>query len=139
MTLLADLRHTMRQFSRTPGLAIASVLTLALGIGATTAVFSVAYGVLIDPFPYRDVHTLATPKLCLPDEPECMWRGYTPEQFNEIAQKTDVFSGITGSTVGNVTLTGAFSPQQVRGNYLTPNTFFGARRRANPGAAFYRS
>ena len=123
MSLLANLRHTLRQFRRTPGFAIASVLTLALGIGATTAVFSVAYGVLIDPFPYRDVHTLATPKLCMPDQPECLWRPYTPEQFNEIAQKTDIFSGITASTVGNVTLTGAAVPQQVRGNYLTPNTF----------------
>ncbi len=123
MSLLADLRHTLRQYRRTPGFAITAVLTLALGIGATTAVFSVAYGVLIDPFPYHDVHTLATPKLCMPDQPECNWRPYTPEQFNEIVQKTDIFSGITASTVGNVTLTGAAVPQQVRGNYLSPNTF----------------
>lgn len=123
MSLLADLRHTLRQFRRTPGFAITSVLTLALGIGATIAVFSVAYGVLIDPFPYRDVRTLATPKLCMPDQPRCFWAPYTPEQFNEIVQKTDIFSGVTASTVGNVTLTGAAVPQQVRGNYLTPNTF----------------
>ena len=123
MRLLADLRHALRQFRRAPGFAITAILTLALGIGATTAVFSVAYGVLIDPFPYRDVHTLATPKLCMPDQPQCAWRPYTPEQFNQIAGKTSLFSGITASTVGNVTLTGAAAPQQVRGNYLTPNTF----------------
>ena len=123
MSLLADLRYTLRQYRRAPGFAVTAVLTLALGIGATTAVFSVAYGVLIDPFPYRDVHTLATPKLCMPDQAECMWRGYTPEQFNEIVAKTDLFSGVTASTVGNVTLTGGAAPQQVRGNYLSPNTF----------------
>ena len=66
-------------------------------IGIATAVFSVAYGVLIDPFPYKDVHTLATPKLCWPEVGECGWRAYTPQQFNEIAQKTDIFSGVTSS------------------------------------------
>lgn len=123
MSLLADLRHTLRQYLRAPAFAITAIFTLALGIGATTAVFSVAYGVLIDPFPYRDIHTLATPKLCMPDQAECIWRPYTPEQFNEIVAKTDLFSGVTASTVGNVTLTGAAVPQQVRGNYLSPNTF----------------
>ncbi len=61
-----DLRYTFRQLRRNPGFALAAIATLALGIGATTAVFSVAYGVLIDPFPYKDVKTLATPKICLP-------------------------------------------------------------------------
>jgi putative ABC transport system permease protein len=93
--------------------AITAILTLALGIGATTAVFSVAYGVLIDPFPYRDVHALATPKLCMPDQPECIWRPYTPEQFSEIVEKTDIFSGITASTVGNVT-TSTYVPSHTR-------------------------
>ncbi|MGC1294488.1 MAG: hypothetical protein WA869_05550, partial [Alloacidobacterium sp.] len=63
-TLLQDLRYAFRQLRKNPGFALTAILTLTLGIGATTAVFSVAYGVLIDPFPYKDVHTLVTPKLC---------------------------------------------------------------------------
>lgn len=121
--MLRDLRYAARQLRRNPGYAITAILTLALGIGASTAVFSVAYGVLIDPFPYRDVHTLATPKLCSPEWQECSWTGYTPAQFGEIADSTDIFSGITASTISNVVLTGGPEPEQLRGNYLTTNTF----------------
>ena len=122
-TLMQDVRFAFRQLRRNPGFAITAILTLALGIGASTAVFSVAYGVLIDPFPYKDVHTLATPKICWPELGYCGWRAYTPQQFNEIASKTDLFSGVTASTVGMVELTGNFEPQRLRGNYITANTF----------------
>lgn len=121
--LLQDLHYSGRQLLRYPGFSVTAIVTLALGIGIATAVFSVAYGVLIDPFPYNDVHTLATPKLCWPETGECSWRAYTPQQFNEIAQKTDIFGGVTASTVGYVELTGANEPQRLRGNYITTNTF----------------
>ncbi|MEO6966780.1 MAG: ABC transporter permease [Acidobacteriaceae bacterium] len=120
---LQDLRYAVRQLRRNPGFALTAILTLALGIGATTAVFSVAYGVLIDPFPYKGVHTLVTPKLCSSQWPECNWNEYTPAQFNEIKQKTDIFSGITASTISDVVLTGGSEPQRLRGNYITPDTF----------------
>ncbi len=121
--LLQDLRYALRQLRKNPGFAITAILTLAIGIGATTAVFSVAYGVLIDPFPYKDVHTLATPKLCSSQWSECHWNVYSAEQFNEIAQKTDIFNGVTASTISNVILTGGAEPQRLRGNYITANTF----------------
>jgi predicted permease len=49
-----DLRFAFRQFRKSPGFAITAVLSLMLGIGATTAIFSVIYGVLLDPYPYKD-------------------------------------------------------------------------------------
>ncbi|HEY1903711.1 MAG TPA: ABC transporter permease [Terracidiphilus sp.] len=122
-TVWQDLRYAGRQLRRNPGFALTAILTLSLGIGASTAVFSVAYGVLIDPFPYKDVHTLATPSLCSPEFSQCGWREYTPQQFNEIAQQTDIFSGVTASTISDVVLTGEAEPQRLRGNYITPNTF----------------
>ena len=122
-TIGQDLRYAARQLRRNPGFAITAILTLALGIGASTAVFSVAYGVLIDPFPYKDVHTLVTPKLCSPEWTECGGRNYTPAQFNEIVDKTDIFNGVTASTISDVVLTGQDEPQRLRGNYITPNTF----------------
>lgn len=53
-SLLLDLRHAFRVLARNPGVGVVAILTLALGIGATTAVFSVVHGVLLRPLPYPD-------------------------------------------------------------------------------------
>ena len=52
--MLRDLRDSLRIFTRQPGFAAVIVLTLALGIGATTAIFSLIYGILLRPFPFRE-------------------------------------------------------------------------------------
>jgi predicted permease len=57
-TLVQDLRYAFRQFLKSPGFAISAVLSLMLGIGATTAIFSVIYGVLLDPYPYKDANRM---------------------------------------------------------------------------------
>jgi hypothetical protein len=53
-----DLRHAVRLLARTPGFTFVCVLTMALAIGANTAVFSVVHGVLLRPLPYPDDHRL---------------------------------------------------------------------------------
>jgi hypothetical protein len=58
-TAWQDHRYAARQLRPNPGFRLTAFLTLSLGIGASTGVFRVAYGVLIDPLPYKDVPTMA--------------------------------------------------------------------------------
>ena len=61
--MLQDLRFAVRMLLKKPGFTLIAVFTLALGIGATTALFSVIYGVLISPYPYARPEGIWTPGL----------------------------------------------------------------------------
>lgn len=116
------MRHTLRQLAKSPGFTLVVLLTLGLGIMATTAIYSVVHAVLLDPFPYRDVDSLMSVKVWDPGQ-----RGYRTEystdQFLEIAERNTIFEGVIASTISDVLWVGDGDPQRLRGNYGTPNTF----------------
>ena len=57
-TMMQDVRFSIRQLFKNKSFGLTAILSLALGIGATTAVFSVVYGVLMDPYPYKDANRM---------------------------------------------------------------------------------
>lgn len=118
MSTFADLRFAFRQMRRAPGVALTAVLSVGLGMGASTAIFSVVYGVVIDPFPYRDVDTLMSIRLSTPDRPGFR-TGYTVSQFLEFRDRSTVFDGLTASTISDVLWTGREYPERLRGNHTT--------------------
>ncbi len=103
---------------RSPGAAVTAVLSIALGIGAATSIFSVVYGVVLDPFPYKDVDSLMSVKVWEPGQ-RGYRTGYTVDQFLEIAERNRIFSGVTVSTISDVAWTGHDEPQRLRGNHTT--------------------
>jgi putative ABC transport system permease protein len=120
--LLSDLRFGIRNLVKNPGFAIIAAGSLALGIGASTAMYSVIYAVLLDPFPYKDVDHLATISIREPGK-----RGsfgyYSTDQYLEFAERSTIFDGVIASTVSDVVWTGTGDPLRLRGNYCSMNTF----------------
>ena len=116
-----DLKFAIRQLLKNPGFAVVSVLTLALGIGAATALFSVVYGVLISPYPYAKPEEIWMPGLRSADSDQQM-RGYRLDEYLEMT-KLPVFSEVMATHPGEVLLTGEFSPESIRGIRVTGNGF----------------
>ncbi|MGH9667331.1 MAG: ABC transporter permease, partial [Bryobacteraceae bacterium] len=120
--LIRDLRQGARELRRNAGFALVAIVSLALGIGATTAIFSAIYAVLVDPFPYAKVDSLMSPKVVDPNHPGYRVY-YNTGEFLEIAARSHIFDGIVASTISNVVMTGEGAPERLRGNYGTFNTF----------------
>src|SRR5215468_6638523 len=106
-TLFQDLRYGARTLLKNPGFTLIAVITLSLGIGANTAVFSVVYGVLLKPLPYKDAERIVVARVSPPD-------------FRDLKESTQVFDrmAIWGLNLYNVTINGETS--QVRGAIVSP-------------------
>ena len=117
-----DLRYGVSNLARSRGFTAIAVASLALGIGGSTAMYSVIHAVILDPFPYKDPHRLMSVTVRGTD---IGGNGgyYSIDQFLEISGRNRTFEGVVASTYSDVTWTGAGDPQRLRGNHCTMNTF----------------
>jgi putative ABC transport system permease protein len=119
-SLLNDLRQTLRVLLRNPGFAIAAVATMALGIGANTAVFSVVNSVLLKPARFADPEETVWLATTMPTGPDY---GSSDPKFNIWRQQTNVLEDVTGQAYAKVNLTGVDSPEQVEAARVTSAYF----------------
>jgi putative ABC transport system permease protein len=119
--LLQDLHHAARSLRRSPGFSLVAVLTLALGIGANTAIFSVVNGVLLTPLPFQDPGKLVV-----------VWESnasrhrdanvVSPANYQDWRDRSTSFAGLAALTWTGMTFTGD-APERVSGRAVTANFF----------------
>jgi predicted permease len=118
--LLQDLRYGARTLRKSPGFAAVAILTLALGIGVNTALFSVVNGVLLNPLPYPQPNQLVE-----------LWWDRTPGQHSSIPylnfldwqKESTAFSAVGAYLQDNMIVTGAGEPERVDGVKISANFF----------------
>jgi predicted permease len=124
-----DLRYGFRALRRNPGFAAVAVLSLALGIGATTAMFSLIYAVLLHPFPYAGADRIMNPHFVKTQHPDVFqWFTLSEAQLDDLRLAAPVES-VLGFSDGHLEITNDGLPEDISGVYLTENaeTFFGVR------------
>src|ERR1700685_907276 len=118
-SFLFDLRFTLRELRRRPTFTLTAVLSLALGIGATSAVFSVIYAVLIDPFPYPGSDRIMEFRL-LDKSGNTRYPGFTGLQIEQPRPAKSIES-VVAQDGWNLTTTDSDLPEDVNAGYVTPN------------------
>src|ERR1700733_10212566 len=120
-TLLQDLRYAMRQTVKSPGFSFAAVISLALGIGATTAVFSVIYGALIHPYPYKTADRMVglTLRSKTGDEARVLLNG--PQI--RLLRRSSALEDLVAMDSSSLALSGGDFPEDVETLFVTSNAF----------------
>jgi putative ABC transport system permease protein len=120
-SLWQDLRFGLRVLGKNPGSTVIAILTLALGIGATTTICSVVDSVLLNPLPYKDADRLATPSVLLPNQigiPR-----FPVPVFLDFKEQNHTFDDMIGLAYTGVHYRGTAATEQFFGGWVTPNTF----------------
>lgn len=120
--LVQDLRYAARMLRKSPGFAAVAIITLALGIGANTAIFSVVNGVLLRPLPYGDPGRLvyvfnSAPSRGLPQMPA------SPPDFRTLRERNRTFANLSALYSASFNLAGAQQPERLAGDVVSSEYF----------------
>jgi len=131
-SLVRDVRLAIRRLGRTPGFTLVALVTLALGIGANTAIFSVIHSMLLRPLPYPE-----------PDRLVRIWEGgesgfstVSPPNFVDFRSLDSVFEGVAAHYDRGLTLTGDGVPERLTAATVSPALFSVLRVRPELGRGF---
>lgn len=119
---LQDLRYGMRMLRRSPGFAAIAIITLALGIGANTAIFSVVNGVLLRPLPYEDPGRLMYVFNAAPSRGLDAF-GASPPDFRTLRERNQTFTSLSALYTISFNLTGTAQPERLRGDVVSADYF----------------
>ena len=118
--LLSDLRYAFRTLRKSPGFTVVALLTLAIGIGANTAIFSFVDSILLKPLPYPDAERIVR---VLEKPPGGGGNGISTLTFLDWRNQNTVFDSMAAQTGGDVTLTGRGEPVQLRASHVSAHYF----------------
>lgn len=120
-TVLNDLRYAIRQLAKSPSFAIIAIVTLALGIGANTAIFSVVNAVLLNPLPYPQPDRIM---VLFHDKPNFRTGSISYPNFEDWRRENQSFSSMAAyREMGGVTLSGDGEPEVVIGQMVSAGFF----------------
>lgn len=120
-TLWQDIKYGLRMLRRSPGFTAIALITLAIGIAANTAIFTMTYGVLLSPLPFEDPERLVLMRN--------QWRKSGAEfvcsgpEYLDWAERNTVFEGLSAVCGGKFNLTGTADPLALKGLKVTPGFF----------------
>ncbi len=119
-SFLFDIRHAYRNLRRSPGFTAVAALTLALGVGANTALFSAVYGILLRPFPFADPDRLV---LISESSKALEQMSVSYPNFEDWRRRNDVFERIAAHRMTSVNLTGAEMPERLLATQVSASLF----------------
>ena len=123
-TLGQDIRYALRNLRKTPGFAIVAMLTLALGIGASTAIFSVMENILMEPFPYPDAQRFYSVQIHDTERNEPGGRAsFSGPEYLDYVEQNHVFDRVIANDQLDVLYRAGEGTQMLAGHYVTPGTF----------------
>ena len=133
-SLFRNLRFSFRMLLKNPGLTLTILLTLALGVGANTAIFTVDYATLLEPLPYPN-----------PDQLVVVWskiqgfhNGMSAGDFTDWKRQNRTFQDMNAWTGGTFNLSTKDQPEQIDGRQVTPGFYGCWARRFSWGGIFCR-
>src|ERR1700738_5041531 len=133
--LLQDLRYGTRMMLKRPGFTAVIVLTLALGIGANTAIFSMVQAVLLNPLPLTEADRLVTFWISAPAK-KMKEANLTPGLFALLRERNHTVDNLAAYEVGTATLTGQGEPEQLSTAAVTADYFRALKLEASHGRTF---